>query len=345
MATPLPLDRITALALDPGANAVVRGVVTTSVDGSSFDATTQYSRSRRADPNENEGASRPGGLFDLPAGGLRVAEQHAERHEYVLAASGVGPACAAIGVPSPCLVPRVGALAHERLRTQAEFAPTLTGGVELDSAVGSGAAALRGTATSTYLAAVLVSAAVVGLGLLTVLWLRRRAQSALGRIRAAGREALRATRDDATLDRVRAEVRAMMSRSVELDRARRACARRLARIDRGALERKVDAFARSNTPDAADTLAWLTAEQAEAERLESDLSSSVAGLQRIESALRVVALRVREHRDTHARIARRDPRHRSDPLSSSVRDPVDAAAAELRLRDEATEEAERAVGV
>ncbi len=120
----------------------------------------------------------------------------------------------------------------------------------------------------------------------------------------------------------------MLARACDLDRARVACERRLARIDRAALDRKRDAFARSGAPEAAEALAWLTAEQAEAERLASDLSSSVVGLQRIESALRVVTLRVREHRGTRARIARHDP--------------VDAAAAELALRDEASAEADRA---
>ena len=98
-----------------------------------------------------------------------------------------------------------------------------------------------------------------------------------------------------------------------------------------ALDRKRDAYARSSSPEAAETLAWLTAECAEAERLESDLSSSMLGLQRIESALRVVTLRVREHRGTRARVARHDP--------------VDGAAAELHLRDEARAEADRAIGL
>jgi hypothetical protein len=322
MATPLPLDRVTALALDPGASVVVRGLVTTSVDGSAFDATTQWD-------GLSPGASRPGGLFDLEAGGLRIAEQHPERHEYALAATGsAGAGCAAAGAPSPCLVPRLATLAHERLRTQAELATTLHGGVELEGVVAPPAppAAPEIVAMATILA---LAAAVAGVAAVAVAWWQRRARSSLGRVRAAARAALRAVRGDTTLDRVRAEVHAMLARAVELDRARRACTRRLGRIDRAALDRKRDAFARSGAPEAAEALAWLTAEQAEAERLASDLSSSVAGLQRIESALRVVTLRVREDRGTRARIARHDP--------------VDAAAAELSLRDEAHAEADRAI--
>jgi hypothetical protein len=67
-----------------------------------------------------------------------------------------------------------------------------------------------------------------------------------------------------------------------------------------------------------------------ATRLESDLASSVVGLERIESALRVVTLRTREHRGTRAR--------------AGTGDPVDAVALELELRDEAIGEAERVVG-
>jgi hypothetical protein len=171
----------------------------------------------------------------------------------------------------------------------------------------------------------------VGLSLLLARWLRRRSRTALGRVRAAGRVALRAIQGDTSLDRLRSEVRSMLARAHELDDARRACARRLSHIDRGALDRKRDAYARSSSPEAAETLVWLTAEQAEAERLDSDLASSVLGLQRIESALRVVTLRVREDRGTRARIAHHDP--------------VDAAASELHIRDEARREADRTIGL
>jgi hypothetical protein len=270
-------------------------------------------------------------LFDLASGGLRLVEQHPERHEYVLASSGdAGVACASAGVPSPCLVPRVASLAHERLKTQGELLATLHGGVELDGVI---AAPLPLVAPATLarasVAGVLVLAVV--LSLLLVRWPHRRSRTALGRVRAAARVALRALRGDTSSDRLRSEIRAMLVRAHELDEARRACARRLSRIDRGALDRKRDAYARSTSPEAAETLAWLTAEQAEAERLESDLSSSVLGLQRIESALRVVTLRVREDRGTRARIGRGDP--------------VDAAAAELRIRDEALEETARVIGL
>jgi hypothetical protein len=325
MATPLPLDRVTALALDPGAQVVVHGLVTTSIDGSAFDPVMQWDGMAGA-----AAAPRPGGLFDLAAGGLRLVEQHPERHEYVLAATGTpGPACAAAGATSPCLVPRLAALAHERLRTGTELAATLTGDVELDGAIAPPPPPVvtDGQARALGAGGVLVALAIAAW--LVLAWVRRRARTEMGRVSSAARVALRALRRDPTLDPVRRQVRAMVDRASSLESARRACLRRLAGIDRAALERKRDAHARSNAPEAADALAWLTAECAEAERLESDLASSVLGLQRIESALRVIALRVREHRGMRARVVRADP--------------VDLAAEELRLRDEALHEADRAI--
>jgi hypothetical protein len=321
MATALSLDRVTSLALDPGAHVVVQGLVTTSVDGSSFDAVMQWD-------GLSPGASRTGGLFDLPAGGLRVVEQHAERHQYVLASTGdPGPGCVAAGVESPCFVPRTAALAHERLRTQGELEATLVGAVAVEGVV---LPPVAPAIVSGITAAGMLAVAALTIGLVLA-WVRRHSRSALGRVRAAGRDALRAIRGDTSLDRVRSEVRAMLSRARALDQARIACTRRLSGIDRGALDRKRDAYACSTAPDAAETLRWLSAEQDEAQRLESDLSASVLGLQRIESALRVVTLRVREDRGTRARVARHDP--------------VDAAASELTLRDEARREAESVVSL
>jgi len=173
----------------------------------------------------------------------------------------------------------------------------------------------------------LATLVAAGLGLL---WLHHRARTLLGRVRRAAREALRATRGDPTLDTVRTQVHAMVGRAEELEGTRVACARRLGRVDRTALDLKRRVYARSGAPEAVDALAWLAAEQDELLRVERDLASSVMGLQRIESALRVVTLRLREDRGTRARIARLDP--------------VDGAAVELRLRDEAMEEANGAIG-
>ena len=74
-------------------------------------------------------------------------------------------------------------------------------------------------------------------------------------------------------------------------------------------------------------MTWLAAEHAEAARLEADLAASTVGLERIESALRVLAMRARAHRGVSARARRADP--------------VDAVAVELELREEGLAEAER----
>ncbi len=314
MGTPLALDRVTALDLDTGAQIVVHGAVSTSVDGSVFDAAMQ------AD-GLSPGAMRTGGLFDLAAGGLRIVQQSVDRHEYTLASTGTpGPACVAAGIGSPCLVPRLAVLAHERLKTSTELASTLTGGVQLEGVIAPPVAPVDSEALGVMSAAggVVVTAVAVWTALVLR---RRRAASAIGRVRNAAREAIRATNGDPSLAAVRKQVQAMLARAEQLDTARRAHAARLARIDRASLERRREAMARSTAPEAAEALAWLTAECAEAERVQSDLSSSLVGLERIESAMRVVSLRAREGRGTRARIAHADP--------------VDATALELVLREEA----------
>jgi hypothetical protein len=103
----------------------------------------------------------------------------------------------------------------------------------------------------------------------------------------------------------------------------------LSKIDRPALEAKRATWAASMAADAREPLDWLTAELAEAARLADDLASSVAGLERIAAALRVLALRTRSHRGTRAR--------------ARVADPVDVLAGELDRRDDAIAEAERVV--
>lgn len=319
MGTPLALDRVTALQLDTGAQIVVHGAVSTSVDGSVFDAVMQ------AD-GLSPGAMRAGGLFDLAAGGLHVVQQSVDRHEYTLASMGTpGPACVAAGIGSPCLVPRLAVLAHERLKTSAELAGTLTGRVELEGVVAPPAPPVEPVVADTLSAGAVVAALAIAAWAALVAR-RRRAASAIGRVRTAAREAIRATRGDPTLAALRSQVQAMLARAEQLDTSRRAFAARLARIDRASLEQRREAMARSTSPDAAEALAWLTAECAEAERLQSDLSSTLVGLERIESAMRVVSLRAREGRGTRARAAHADP--------------VDATALELVLREEALGEVE-----
>jgi hypothetical protein len=320
MGAPLVLDRVTALDMDPQGRVDLHGAVTTSVDGSTFDAAFQWD-------GLASGACHPGGLFDFAAGGLRLVEQRVESHDYVLVATGdPAPGCLAAGAASPCLVPRLAILAHDRLRTVADFEPTLTGHVAIDES----AVAVPAAASEARLGPVVAVAAVLAALIAVARLARFRARSPLGQVRTAGQAALAALRGDVTLEKVADHVRAMMARARELDAARRSFARRLRRIDRGSIERRRQASAQSDAPGAGDALQWLDEESAEVARLECDLASTVVGLERLASALRVVTLRVRENRDTRARARRSDP--------------VDALARELAVRDAAQADVESALG-
>jgi hypothetical protein len=339
MTSLVPLARVTPAAGndgDPGGPWAVRGLVTTSFDGSAFDAVSHWDGAA-------PGVPRAGGLFDLEGGGLRVVEAHVDRHEYVLAAAGEpGPSCIAAGVASPCFVPRLAALARDRLRTAGELAPTLIGRIERDDVVSPAAGGSSAGVGSKLTIFPLAPALLLVFGIAAAVTLaaarRRGARRHLVRVRAAARVALRATRGDATLAPLRDQVYAMLARAVQLDVARRACSARLAGIDRAALARRREACARyqsaqSAAPEAADALAWIAAEQAEGVRLEKALAASLLGIERSESALRVVALRVRAQRGAASGPAR-------EASSTGTIDPVRLAAQELELRDEALREAD-----
>jgi hypothetical protein len=296
----LPLDRITALEMDPGAHVTLYGRLVSSHDGSSFDAAE---------------------LFDLPAGGLHVVAKSAVDASYVVAAddTGGGPACAAAGEPAPCLVPRLSALAHQRLQTTGELASTLSGSLKLVSdGVQSGPEVHWGPA------ALLVCVATLGIAAVVIA--RRLARTALGRIRGAARRARRALRGDETLEPARRAVDALIDRARRLDATRRSCEQKLSGIDRDALDRQADACGRSGAPGSSAALASLQVEREEVATLERARASTLLELGRIESALRVVALRSRGSR------VRDDRRARVDV--------VDALVAELDLRDQAIAEAD-----
>jgi hypothetical protein len=315
MGAAIALDRVTSLSVDRGVAVLVQGTMTTSIDGTEIDAVMQ----RRPPGNA---APQPGGLFDLEAGGFRIIEQHPERHEYVLVASGnAAPGCSAKGAGAPCLVPRIADLAHERLRARDAFAATLSGRIEVAAVLAAPAApwpAARLGRIAAACALSLLAAAVLGL---VVRWVRLRGRTPMGRIRASARTALAALRGDVTLDPVRGHIDLLLRRAFELESARQACDRRLGRIDFADLERRREASSRSPSPEAREALAWIDAEAAEAHRLRRDRESAKVGLERIASALAVVPLRAREHRDVRARL--------------SGRDPVDALAEELGARDDA----------
>jgi hypothetical protein len=238
-------------------------------------------------------------LFDFAAGGLRVVDSDAAHGAYVLAANGgTAAACTAAGSPSPCLVPRLAELAHARLRTASELASTLSGSIVLESQA-SGAGEGEGFGAVGGLAMVL---ALIGLAWAAIVGVRRFARSSMRRVRVAARRALRATRGDETLDPVRPKIVLLVARAQDLDRIRRDCGRKLRRADRAAL----------------------SAERAEVGRLESERAAAGLEIERIVSALRLVALRA----GTSGSAA----------LPPGV-DPVDALVAELDFREQALLEA------
>ncbi len=304
----VPLDRMTTLSIEPDAHVELHGRVTTSTDGTSFDAAS---------------------LFDFAAGGLRIVDTDPAHFAYVVAPTGqFVPAC---GGGLSCLVPRLAILAHERLHTSAELASTLSGGIELESRPQPsqapavlGALALGALCLCSVLAVVWAAVALS----------RRAARTAMGRVRIAARRALRASRGEATLDGARAQIRALVVRARHLDALRRTCARKLGRIDLGALERRADACARATVPAAAAALACLSAERAAAAQLEADHGSALVELERIESVLRTAALRVGGGGGAAVSNAGRLRR------GAAFADPVDALVAELDLRDEAIAEAD-----
>ena len=317
----VPLDRVVPLdiGLKAGGSVTLTGSVQSSFDGTVFDALVQRSDAPNAKPYV-------GGLFDAEAGGLRVVEQHQGTHVYTLAATGaIGRACAAAGVSSPCLATRLPQLAHERLLTQAELARSLSGGVDIDVA-----------ATSPSPPEPAKDHGVLGLGIAFAAafaaiaswrFARARRNEPLGQVYAAARKARRAIRKDPTLAVVGAQIDDMVLRAQRLDEARRACSKKHAGMDLRGIDAKRASWARSGAAEAPEVLEWLTAEAAEAARLRVDISSSMVGLDRIASALRVLALRARDHRGTRARVA--------------THDPVDALASELSIRDEAIAETDK----
>jgi hypothetical protein len=273
----VPLDRVTGLAMESGARFALTGAVTSALDGTTFDAAH---------------------LFDFAEGGLRVVDIDPANGAYVLSATGhAAAACIAAGAPSPCLVPRLAELAHQRLHTASELAATLSGSIVLESRSGGDGAPESGG----YLGGLALVIGLVGLAWAAVVGARRMARSSMRRVRLAARRALRATRGDETLEPVRPKIAALVERAGQLDAVRRDRARKLRLVDRAAL----------------------SAERAEAGRLESERAAAAHEIERIESALRVVALRA----------GTRD-------ACPSGGDPVDALLSELDFREQALVEAD-----
>ncbi len=267
---------IMALAMAPGDRVVVHGTVATSWDGARFPASA---------------------LFDAEAGGLRVAENGA-----FVATGAQGAACAAAGVSSPCLVPRLEELAHARLLTVEELRRTLSGSVVLELTP----APVPVSRTPLVLSVIAICAAIAGACAAALAFARRLRvryeATAMGAVHSAAHAARRATGNDPTLTALRADVERMVSEAREVARACQECEAALARPH-------------GDFP----------AELAERERLQNDLLTARTRLSELAAALRLIPLRVREHRD----LARR--------LGAS---PIERVSTELSLRDRALDESE-----
>jgi hypothetical protein len=316
IAHPSPTAAVDLGRLKPGEIVTIHGSATTSFDGAVFDATT----------TTTDTGTRPGGLYQTDGVGLRVVEQHIDTHDVKLVATGeAAPTCSAAGLASPCLVPRIKELAHERLLTEGELAKTLTGSVEVaiptpppPPLVSSSTSHAFGGALA---ASLLVAAAIVGWR-----WRSEKKKTPLGQVQAAAQEARARTASDPTLAPIRVEIDDLVLRAKKLDAARVACARRLSGIDRGAIARKRAAWEASNSPGAREASQWMVAEEAEGEKLARDHASAVAGLEQIATALRVVALQAREERGVR--------------VAETTRAALDNVAAELTLREDALAEVE-----
>jgi hypothetical protein len=301
----LSLDATTPLSMAPGDTLLVSGVISSSATGADLE---------------------PAVAFDLEAGGLELEPLYQRGVTRIRATGRPSPACASAGVVSPCLVPRIRDVAHQKLMTTVDYRRSLSGSWTLEILRASVEAVPTAPRES-------FAAPVAGVGFFAAAAaavfarLRRRKRTPIGDVYAAALAARKATRGDLTLAIVRSQIDELVVRADMLEAARVESRKRLAAIDRATLEKKREAWSRSSSPDAPEAASWVSEELAEAARLDDDLASSLAGLERIAAALRVLALRSRQHRGTRAR--------------ASKSDPVDALASELDRRDAAITEASR----
>lgn len=237
----------TALAVEPGGSVTIAGTVETTYDG---------------------GRIHPADMFDAAAGGLRIVERDGAR--VVFAPAGVGPTCAALGLSSPCLVPRLAEHAHARLLDVDAFRATLRGGFDVSIA----APPLEPSRAPVVLRTLALLAFAGAVTSLLFALFSRRGRTPLGRVHAAARSARRATGDDPTLSTIRQEIERLVGHAHEVDRVRRSCEVALARV-RSISDR-------------------LAVERDEELRLAADLSRARVRLTEIAGALRLVPLRVRE---------------------------------------------------
>lgn len=308
-------------SLSHGGEVVVQGSLTTSFDGTVFDA------AYRTDVTKSGPVTRAGGFYEIERAGLRVTSHDAATHTVHLVASGMdAPACAAAGLAGPCLVPRAKDLAFERLQTQEEFAKTLSGSMEANVPAGPSLAVETPSHLLSYLSA---TGGLVLLSWLAASMMRARKSTKIAQVRAAAKKADHATGDDVTLKELRKKVKTLVERAEHFERTRTTLEARLATLDKNALMHKQRELA-AGGEEAKEVLIVIERELAEHHKLEADLRAANAGMERILAALRVIPLTTRTDRNVR--------------VKTDEQDPVDLALSELDMREEATEETERLVG-
>jgi hypothetical protein len=247
---------VVALAMSAGDRVTIDGTAATSWDGATFDATS---------------------LFDPAEGGLELVSS-AKGRAILRATGDVGSACAAAGVASPCLVPRLPELAHARMLSTEELRATLRGELVLE-VIPLAPPPIVPSRAPWVLGIVSLFSACAAIAL----WARKTLRATpLGRVSAAAAEARRATASDPTLGVLRDEITRLEGEARSADRLRRAYRSTLARAQH----------------------ATHAEERDELRSIEADLGAAEARLAEIAAALRLIPLRAREHRDLDRKMPR-----------------------------------------
>lgn len=311
---PLALPDVT-----PGEELVLKGTVRTSFDGTVYDAIT------RTDLRPEGPLTRRGGLFEPEATGFRVASHDLAKHEVHLVATGTASeACAAAGMPTPCLLPRVTEAAHERLLTATEFRATLVGELSADLPDAPPAAVPPTRAAGAGSGALGLFLALLALvGLVVV-----RRNTPMSAVKRAASRALGEIKGDRAFATLRAKIDALLQHAEKLEQARKTTEARLAKLDLAALEAKSHALVTAGAAD--DVRTWADRELEEGRRLQRDHEKAVFGLERVVSALGVVALASREERGVR--------------VDDAVKDALAEVEDELVLREQALTEADELTG-
>jgi len=166
----------------PGGEIILRGSFTSANDGSIVDAaTTTWPKD-----SPGGGSVDAGGLVDFEAGGFHMTSRDIATHEVHAVATGEGgAACSALGVASPCLPLRVQKQAVSRLLTVNDWVSSLKGGIAVETVAPPVVYVPPSTVPYLGVAGGIVAAAV--LGVLTLRYRKRHAESPSGQLLALGR--------------------------------------------------------------------------------------------------------------------------------------------------------------